>query len=80
MDLTRRDWMAATAAGVVLSGEANAATATEFSEVDPGIEPFGYCLNTSTISGQNTTGGTPVSASIIGTVAVHGPGVALSTP
>ena len=50
MDLTRRDWMAATAAGVVLAGDVKAAPRLD--ELDEAIEPFGYCLNTSTISGQ----------------------------
>ena len=50
MDLTRRDWMAATAAGVALAGEVQAAPVP--AERDETIEPFGYCMNTSTISGQ----------------------------
>ena len=47
-DLTRRDWLAAGAATLGLATVPAPARADERAD----DEPFGYCLNTSTISGQ----------------------------
>lgn len=54
MDITRRDWMAATAAGMTWAGSAIAETqvSRDPSKRGDNMEPFGYCLNTSTLSGQ----------------------------
>lgn len=50
MDLTRRQWLAATPAAI---GAGAALRGPEVRADEPAAgEPFGYCLNTSTISGQ----------------------------
>jgi sugar phosphate isomerase/epimerase len=47
---TRREWFGWAAAGTGLAAAAGPATAADREK--PAKEPFGYCLNTSTISGQ----------------------------
>src|SRR5262249_18403076 len=48
---TRRDWFSRVAAGAGLT-VVSAGPAPAGSKEPPAKEPFGYCLNTSTISGQ----------------------------
>ncbi len=50
--LTRRDWITAAGVAGVIGGVA-ATNSTASSDDRPAAEPFRYCLNTSTIRGQN---------------------------
>lgn len=51
---SRRQWLGLTAAGMALgAGPPAAASAVQGTAGRPAEEPFGYCLNTATIRGQN---------------------------
>ena len=58
MELSRRDMLASAAAALAAAGAPNIASADQASRpgatrTRPANEPFGYCLNTSTIRGNN---------------------------
>jgi sugar phosphate isomerase/epimerase len=51
-ELTRRAWLATSATAVAASSLATTPTPTARADDKPTVEPFGYCLNTSTLMGH----------------------------